>query len=385
MKKLIIALSLVLVSSCLYADRSVKGNGKVVKQEYITSSFKGIDAGSIFQLIVSTDEKCSVRIETDENLMDLVSLNVSNSILNLRLKENIRSYSAMNVYISLPQLEKLKLSGAAKAEFTEKMQTNGKMTIDLSGASNIENADFQANTVSIDLSGASRAEANVKANKLNLDASGTSFLRIGAEVDELRIENSGVSKSSINVAANGGAELSASGSSHITGRLVANNLRAETSGAASLKLSGKWEHQRLSANGASNIDLSEAVSYTTDVTASGSSQVAAGHTSISKFSRNGNSSIKSLPSKTDSKKSTKISDSSSSEKISSDSISLKLQQIAAEFAELAKKLGDKAANATVNINGKNYLLKDVKISVVNNSDGSVSLFMNGEEAYRLKK
>ena len=61
-----------------------------------------------------------------------------------------------------------------------------------------------------------------------------------------------------------------------------------------------------------------------------------------------------------------------------------MQRLVAEFGELAKELGSKAENATMNINGKNYLLKDVKISTVNNSDGSVSLFINGEEVYRLK-
>ena len=388
MKRTIITLSIIFAAILLYAGPQIRGNGKVVKQEHAASPFTGIEAGGVFRLIVTQADQCSVSVETGENLMDLVTVGIANGKLNLSMKGGIKHYSAMNVYISLPKLNALHLSGAAKAEFTTDMKTTDKIKISLSGTSSIRRANFHAAQAVINLTGASKMETNLTADQLNVSVSGTSSLRATAAVGELRIGNSGASKSSINVVVSGMADLSASGTSSITGQLTADNLRAEAYGASSLKLSGQWGNQKLSAYGTSNIDLHESVSLSTEVSASGVSRVSAGHTSISKINTSGTSTIKSSPPKTDSKELQDIASRISSEineKISNDSNSIKLQQVAAEFAELAKKLSDKAAKATININGKDYVLKDTKISVVNNSDGSVSLFMNEEEAYRLTK
>ena len=159
------------------------------------------------------------------------------------------------------------------------------------------------------------------------------------------------------------------------------------------------------------MNLGSAVCPETEVSASGSSGVSLGRTSISKMSRSGAASI--TTSKTAkipdediqmrdlaeslSKLDAELGKSSEelllnltslsaeiSSGINSNSKGKDMQRLVAEFGELAKELGSKAENATMNINGKNYLLKDVKISTVNNSDGSVSLFINGEEVYRLK-
>ena len=397
MKRTMILLCILLTACLSYAGRHVGGNGKVVKQECSVSSFVGIEAGHVFRLIITQADKCSVTIETDENLMELVTVNVSGGTLNLGLKGNVKNHSAMNAYVSLPRLNSLRLSSIANAEFTTDMNTNDRLKISLSGASSLDRTNFHSSDADIHLSGASSLTADFTANKLNAEIAGASSFLSKIKAQEVRLENSGASRSSIDVAATGTVRISVSGVSGVTGKVTADNLRAETSGSSSLKLSGRWGHQKLSASGTSNLNVNEAESIDTDVSASGSAKVSAGRTSITGISKSGASSISTngtpskqpKPSNSDLKDFAaalnKLSADLSKMKISSDTISRKLHQVAAEFAELAMELSHKAENATISINGKNYLLKDIKISVVNNSDGSVSLFMNGEEVYRLNK
>ena len=408
MRKIVILICVLLAANVLYAGPHAKDD--VIKKQYTVSPFTEIDAGNIFKLIISQADETSVTVETDESLMPHVKVEVSGAVLKLNLTRAKISASAMNVYISTPHLNALRLSGIAEAQFTAPVRTS-RMIINMSGASNIPQMNLYSEDARIVTSGTSRLKINSVTKKLDAEVSGMSSMNIKAKACYVKFVCRGSSKISMDVASVGEMQVQLNGASGASGNLSAGSLIADVNGASSLQLSGRWIRQKLTASGASRVNLGSAVCPETEVSASGSSGVSLGRTSISKMSRSGAASI--TTSKTAkipdediqmrdlaeslSKLDAELGKSSEelllnltnlsaeiSSGINSNSKGKDMQRLVAEFGELAKELGSKAENATMNINGKNYLLKDVKISTVNNSDGSVSLFINGEEVYRLK-
>ncbi|MFD1315872.1 head GIN domain-containing protein [Namhaeicola litoreus] len=92
-----------------------KGNGDVViTQRDIPKDFIKIDASAGLNVILKIEDRTSVKVETDENLQELITTHVKNGVLYLSVKSFIRSSSAKNVYVSMPGVNGLMAhSGAA--------------------------------------------------------------------------------------------------------------------------------------------------------------------------------------------------------------------------------------------------------------------------------
>ena len=77
-----------LLSSChFFVGERVSGNGHIVSRERETGNFSGVEVSGSLKVHVRQASAASVKIETDENLMDLVEVFTEGNTLVISTKK----------------------------------------------------------------------------------------------------------------------------------------------------------------------------------------------------------------------------------------------------------------------------------------------------------
>lgn len=390
MKKLTLLITLCAVLSQPLFARSIAGNGKVVKVQKEVSLFKEIQASGIFKLIIRQGEFAPLTLETDENIIPLITTDVSRGRLQLGLKGDVNNLTTLTVYISIPELEKLELDGAASASLENKF-TSGSFRLKISGASKVSVSDFTTKEMNIDLSGATKLTGKFDANNFIAHNSGASKGVIEGAFENMILDTDGASKTEIDVRVAKSVKLSASGTGKLTGNITAESITARASGASAIILTGSCKKQDLEASGSSLINMSKVDSDESSISASGASRIEVGRTSVTKMQSSGAASLKTagaIKRKTitinidnESPETKRLCNKISKLQLDmSDNNSEDLTQLGDEFVSLLNKLKKISDSAMIEVGSKTYLLKDVKISTARKSQKLI-LFINGEEVY----
>lgn len=196
--------------------QSTKGNKNVIKEERSVGSFTGIEVGGAFNVFLTQNDKTSLLIEADENLMEHITTEVSGGVLEIGSR-NIRNATRLNIYVSTPTIESLEISGAA----TIKSENQ-----------------FQSDNFSIDASGASRGTLEISATSIQIEASGASQLKLSGNAENQRIIASGASEVDAANLQTKTTTAEASGASNVTVN-ASERVERETSGAGSIRVIGE--------------------------------------------------------------------------------------------------------------------------------------------------
>lgn len=113
---LVVLLSL--TCSCHHTfDDGVRGSGTRQKQKRDVASFSSISTEGAFDIEVVCQKPLSLEIASDDNILPLITTEVSNNVLHIR---NLRNYSVddpVTVKISIPNLEGLRFQAPARSLF----------------------------------------------------------------------------------------------------------------------------------------------------------------------------------------------------------------------------------------------------------------------------
>ena len=146
MKKLLIVyLTLLTVSSMLLltgcsAIFNTTKLGEVVNKTYDFKDFNNVDISSAFQYEITRSDLYSVVVSTNENMFEHMDVHQSGNTLYIGMKF-LFSGSNPKITITMPQLNKLAVSGDCRGSATGFVSASD-LEIDLSGASRME-ADFK--------------------------------------------------------------------------------------------------------------------------------------------------------------------------------------------------------------------------------------------------
>ena len=139
MKAILYAISITLLAlsyqSCSF--NSIKGNGNIVENEINISDYKEIAFSGSTTLIYEqkTDVAPYLRIEVDENIYPLLTIDSDNGSLSIKSKKNI-SPTKFVIYTNSTSLEDLSASGSIKALIKGKLKTP-TLNFSLSGSGSI--------------------------------------------------------------------------------------------------------------------------------------------------------------------------------------------------------------------------------------------------------
>jgi hypothetical protein len=229
-------LTALILSSCNYfGGKRIRGNGNITTREHRTGAFHSVDVSGAIHVYVKQDSVMQpVKVETDENLQDLVEITESNGVLYISPEDhfNLSPSRDVIVYVSSSQYKGLAVSGASWIRSENKLVSNETFELGASGASEIKLA-LKAPRVNAETSGASDITLSGETRDLSLQGSGASHFKC----IDLLTENASVGvsgASSADVFASVKIDVEASGASGVKYRGAA-ALTQDVSGASSVK------------------------------------------------------------------------------------------------------------------------------------------------------
>ncbi|MCM5662791.1 head GIN domain-containing protein [Galbibacter mesophilus] len=174
-------ISLFLVSCNLNFGGGVKGNGNVItEQRGADETIESVKATEGLDVFVTQSESTSIKVEADENVIDLIETSVSNGTLKISCKEPIGRVSSKKVYVSLPKIVSLESSSGADMSTMGTIEAN-EISLDASSGSDIE-AELQATSVTLKASSGAEIEVYGVTETLKANASS------GADINAHRLK-----------------------------------------------------------------------------------------------------------------------------------------------------------------------------------------------------
>jgi hypothetical protein len=183
-----------------YNDKDrIDGSGNVITKNITVKTFDELNASGIFNLQLSQGDKESVKIEADDNLMDLFIVENEGTTLKISMKKNsnFNSKKQMKVYVTFKNLKSMNLTMVGGTSSDEKLkfddlklknQSVGSVTLYMTLQSlNLENESVG----SVKLEG-SADNAVVKNNSVGSINAGN-FV-----VQKMEIDNTGVGSATVN-------------------------------------------------------------------------------------------------------------------------------------------------------------------------------------------
>ncbi len=210
--------------------------GQTITKEFETNPFTGVSAGGVFTVSLTQADEFSVKVETTEEQMEKVQVDVKKNVLTLNYDERVlRRVERITVYVSAPAYDKITASGDAAINGTNKF-TSPKFDLRASGASNVR-LDLEVEKLVSAISGAANATLKGSATLHEATVSGASYLKAyDMQTEKTVAIGSGASNMQVNATQD--LEAVASGTASINYKQVPKNHNFSTSAAANITFKG---------------------------------------------------------------------------------------------------------------------------------------------------
>jgi hypothetical protein len=186
----VVALTLIALG-CHFRGHEIAGSGNRQTQRRDIQAFTSIATEGAFNIEVTCQKAPSLEIEGDDNILPLISTEVSNSVLRIKSSRGYNVDTPIQLRLTVENLEGLSVSGAGKIAISA--LKNDKFEIDANGAPTITAAG-QTNIVDIETNGAGRIDTHkLRAGRAVVDSKGVSKVEVYAS-DQLDVTVAGPSQ-----------------------------------------------------------------------------------------------------------------------------------------------------------------------------------------------
>ena len=211
MKKLIL-LSLISIFALTSCDwNRIRGNGSIKTETRDVAAFEAITCDGGYEVQIDCQQKQSVTIETDENLLPLVKTEVHSNTLRVYTKGMLLPTNRIRITVSIPNI----------TEFT----SNGSVDGDINNINN--------NALEIGIHGSGKLSMNGKSGNVKIRASGSSKI----DATSLISENSDI-------------QINGSGNMHV---YATNSIDVQINGSGTVKYKGEPKTVNQQINGSGRI------------------------------------------------------------------------------------------------------------------------------------
>ena len=205
-KSFLVALAFIAASCSAISQKNdgdkrerIEGSGNVITKDVSVRSFDQLTSHGVFNLQLSQGDKESVKIEAEDNLIGLITVQNEGSTLEISMKKDvdINSKKKMTVYVTFKNLKSMNLgmvggtSSSEQLKFADlkiKNQSVGSVNLDMALQSlNLENESVG----SLNLKG-SAEHAVIRSNSVGSIQAGE-FL-----VQKMEVDNNGVGSATVN-------------------------------------------------------------------------------------------------------------------------------------------------------------------------------------------
>lgn len=208
----LVSLAVFFISGCnlvtMCDPMGVEGSGTSQTQHRETANFTSVDVSGAYDVEITCGQKNDIQIIGDDNIVPLISTTVKENTLYISHDGSIHPKTKLRVVITVGDINQVSSSGASNiavrgihneefdidvsgaGSFYASGET-GKLSVDLSGATDVDTKDLRAKAVTIDVSGASDAEV-FASEELSAEVSGVGNITYYGNPQTVNQEVSGV-------------------------------------------------------------------------------------------------------------------------------------------------------------------------------------------------
>lgn len=211
----------------------VDGKGPRVEKDLQLDDFNGIRLTISADVYLTPGRSQSVRVSAQQNIIDLLETEVDNGIWKIDTEENIDDHSKIKIYITVPEMDYVKLSGSGNIYTEGLFENNGKaVEVGVSGSGDLQ---FRTNARSLSaaISGSGDIELKGSTDDISIRVSGSGdidAIDLTARNCEVRISGSGNAK--VHATQDLNVRVSGSGDVYYRGRP---NVQSRISGSGDLE------------------------------------------------------------------------------------------------------------------------------------------------------
>jgi hypothetical protein len=159
----------------------IKGNGEVVSEDRtISSNFNEIKVQQGIQVYITQGNSTELKVEADENIIDILRTEVKNNKLNIFFDKNVYKASSRKVYLTTSDISKIETSSGASVKTENTIETT-ILELDSSSGSAIK---MYVNADEISSSSSSGATINIYGKSKEFSAMASS----GSSIDADKLE-----------------------------------------------------------------------------------------------------------------------------------------------------------------------------------------------------
>ena len=208
-----LALPLLSAANLVAGNGAVTGNQNVITQNRTVTAFHAIKVSGGIDVELLQGKELKLQVEADENLVPLIRTEVKDGVLNIYHDESIRNAKTMKIHLTFQNIDMITASGGCDIESKQKLGFASLKT-DLSGGCDIK-LDLKAGQLNCYHSGGCDAVFTGEAENFTLNVSGGCDVKAsGLVAKKCTVDASGGSDVDINV--KGELTMKASGASDIT-------------------------------------------------------------------------------------------------------------------------------------------------------------------------
>ena len=117
--------------------KTVRASGKTVTENYEPGGFYGVKCGSGINVEIEHGSSYGVKVRTDKNVLDYLSITVRSGVLSIGYRNNINVRNIKTtVYVTMPDIESLDASSGSSIRLMDNF-AGARLTADASSAGSI--------------------------------------------------------------------------------------------------------------------------------------------------------------------------------------------------------------------------------------------------------
>jgi hypothetical protein len=144
----------VLLVSCRWTGKRIKGNGHVTTDSRSVNTFTGVESHGNFDVYVSSGSPASVKVEAEDNLLSYIETYVENGVLIVRPRNDVwlRPRRGMKIWVTAPSYSRITTIGSGNIIGQNKITDPSKLEVRVKGNGDIR-LDIDAPEVAATLTG----------------------------------------------------------------------------------------------------------------------------------------------------------------------------------------------------------------------------------------
>jgi Putative auto-transporter adhesin, head GIN domain len=173
------------------------GSGHVVTKHVAVASFDRLEVGSAFEVNVSIGSAPGLTLHVDDNLLSRVDTGVSGGTLRIGMKPSLSlGRATLKADVTATGLHEIRSSGASHVTLRDEL-SGPNLVLKISGASEVDGS-IKAQSASFEVSGASRTRLTGTSDKLSIDGSGASQIELAdLQASTLEVNLSGATQATV--------------------------------------------------------------------------------------------------------------------------------------------------------------------------------------------